>query len=32
MAFEELKKRLEDNGFDVSVFATGEEAAAYLNR
>lgn len=32
MAFEELKKRLEDNGFAVSVFATGEEAAAYLNR
>lgn len=31
MAFEELKKRLEDNGFAVSVFATGQEAAAYLN-
>lgn len=32
MAFEELKKKLEENGFTVSVFATGEEAAAYLNR
>lgn len=32
MAFEALKKKLEDNGFTVSVFATGEEAAAYLNR
>lgn len=31
MAFEELKKELEKNGFAVSVFATGEEAAAYLN-
>ena len=31
MAFEELKKRLEDNGFAVSIFATGQEAAAYLN-
>lgn len=32
MAFEILKKVLESNGFAVSVFATGEEAAAYLNR
>ena len=32
MAFENLKKKLEDNGFPVSVFATGEEAAAYLNQ
>lgn len=32
MAFEELKKTLEDNGFTVSVFSSGEEAAAYLNR
>lgn len=32
MAFEALKERLEKNGFQVSVFATGEEAAAYLNR
>lgn len=32
MAFEQLKKKLEENGFAVSVFATGEEAAAYLNR
>ena len=32
MAFENLKKKLEDNGFSVSVFATGEEAAAYLNQ
>ena len=32
MAFEELRKRLEDNGFAVSVFATGAEAADYLNR
>ena len=32
MAFEELKKKLEDNGFAVSVFASGEEAATYLNR
>ena len=31
MAFEKLKQRLESNGFSVSVFATGEEAAAYLN-
>lgn len=31
MALEHLKKRLEENGFAVSVFATGEEAAAYLN-
>ena len=32
MAFEELKKKLEGNGFAVSVFSTGAEAAAYLNR
>lgn len=32
MAFEILKKILEKNGFTVSVFATAEEAAAYLNR
>ena len=32
MAFENLKKKLEENGYTVSVFATGEEAAAYLNR
>ena len=31
MAFETLKQRLEENGFAVSVFATGQEAAAYLN-
>ena len=31
MAFEALKERLEKNGFAVSVFSTGEEAAAYLN-
>ena len=32
MITEALKKRLEGNGFQVSVFSTGEEAAAYLNR
>ena len=32
MAFEELKARLEQNGFTVSVFATGAEAADYLDR
>ena len=32
MAFEKLKETLERNGFQVSVFATGEAAAAYLNR
>ena len=32
MAFENLKKKLEENGYTVSVFATGEEASAYLNR
>ena len=32
MAFEALKEKLEYNGFQVSVFATAEEAAAYLNR
>ena len=31
MAFEQLKKTLEANGFAVSVFETGAEAAAYLN-
>ena len=30
--FEQVKQKLEANGFTVSVFATGEEAAAYLNR
>lgn len=30
--FETVRKKLESNGFTVSVFATGEEAAAYLNR
>ena len=30
--FETVKKNLEANGFTVSVFASGEEAAAYLNR
>ena len=30
--FEQVKQKLEANGFSVSVFATGEEAAAYLNR
>ena len=32
MITEALKKRLEENGFQVSVFSTGEAAAAYLNR
>ena len=32
MALEQVKEALEKNGFAVSVFATGEEAAAYLNR
>ena len=32
MAFEDLKKTLEGNGYTVSVFATGEEAAEYLDR
>ena len=32
MAFEELKKRLESNGFVVSVFADAQAAADYLNR
>ena len=31
MSFEALKAKLEANGFRVSVFATGAEAAAYLN-
>lgn len=30
--FERVKQNLEANGFAVSVFPTGEEAAAYLNR
>lgn len=30
--FERVKQNLEANGFAVSVFASGEEAAAYLNR
>ena len=32
MPFENLKKQLEANGFTVSVFASGEDAASYLNR
>lgn len=32
MAFEALKDRLEQNGFKVSVFSTGAEAADYLDR
>ncbi len=32
MAFEELKKTMESHGFRVSVFATGEAAADYLDR
>ncbi len=32
MAFEALKATLEHNGFQVSVFATKEDATAYLNR
>ena len=32
MAFEELKHRLEENGYQVSVFATAAEAADYLDR
>jgi aspartate--ammonia ligase len=31
MAFETVKKNLEERGFTVQVFATGAEAAAYLN-
>ena len=31
MALEELKKKLEANGFTVSLFDTGAQAAAYLN-
>jgi len=31
MAFETVKKNLEDRGFTVSVFATGAEAAEYLD-
>ena len=30
--FEKVKQSLEANGFAVTVFATGEEASAYLNR
>ncbi len=30
--FDTVRKNLEANGFKVSVFAAGEEAAAYLNR
>ena len=32
MAFEKLREQLENNGFQVSVFATAQEAADYLNR
>lgn len=32
MAFEKLKDRLEQNGYTVSVFSTGAEAADYLDR
>ena len=32
MAFENLKQKLESNGFTVSVFSTGAEAADYLDR
>ena len=32
MAFENLKQKLETNGFTVSVFSTGAEAADYLDR
>ena len=32
MPFENLKKQQEANGFTVSVFASGEDAASYLNR
>ena len=32
MAFEALKATLEHNGFQVSIFATKEDATAYLNR
>ena len=31
MNFDHLREKLEKNGFAVSVFATGEDAAAYLN-
>ena len=30
--FETVQKNLEKRGFSVKAFATGEEAAAYLNR
>lgn len=32
MMFEQVKQNLEANGFAVTVFASGEEASAYLNR
>ena len=32
MAFEALKQKLEANGYQVSVFPSAQEAAAYLNR
>ena len=32
MAFEQVKKHLEQNGYTVSIFQTAEEAADYLNR
>ena len=32
MAFENLKQKLEANGFTVSIFSTGAEAADYLDR
>lgn len=32
MAFEKVREQLEKNGFQVSVFATAQEAADYLNR
>ena len=32
MAFEQLKSKLEANGFQVTTFPTGEAAAAYLNQ
>ena len=31
MTFETVQKNLEDRGYTVRVFATGEEAASYLN-
>lgn len=32
MAFENLKQKLESNGFTVSIFSTGAQAADYLDR